>query len=700
MWEPERYELFESPLYQFEIDRREFFQVLGAGILVLGFVDSAGAQGRGGRDGNDRPQEVGAWLHIGVDGSVTGFTGKVEVGQNTRTALVQAIAEELRVPVSAVKLVMADTGRTPFDRGTSGSRSMPDMLPQLRKVAATARELLLDRAASTLGMERSQLRAGDGQITGAGKSVAYAELLKGQKLFETARISDSALTPAAEWKVLSTPVPHVNGKALVTGGHRYTSDMKLPDLLHGKVVRPPSFGATLSNVDISRAELLPGVTVVRDGNFVGVAAPDAATAEQAAAAVKPEWQTTEQPSESELFAIFKKHAEQKTDSTKGSVEEGLASAEKRLQAEYKVAYIAHAPLEPRAAMAQWDSGKLTVWTGTQQPFRVRRELASAFSIPESRVRVIVPDTGSGYGGKHSGETALEAARLARQAGKPVKVVWTREEEFTWAYFRPAGLIEVQSGFRNDGAVIAWDFHNYNSGGSGIAALYDIPHQRVHFHRTESPLRQGSYRALAATANHFAREVHMDEIAQAVGKDPLELRLQNLKDPRLRAVFERAAEAFGWGRRSSGGGRGFGMGGGFEKNGYVATFAEVTADKELKNVRVERVVTAFDCGAVVNPENLRNQIEGAVIMGLGGALTEAIHFENGRILNPRFSKYRVPRFQDVPRIETVMVDRKDLPPAGAGETPIVGVAPAIGNAIFAAVGVRLRSLPMLAASSKV
>jgi nicotinate dehydrogenase subunit B len=243
-------------------------------------------------------------------------------------------------------------------------------------------------------------------------------------------------------------------------------------------------------------------------------------------------------------------------------------------------------------------------------------------------------------------------------------------------------------------LTAWDFHNYNSGSSGIATLYDIPHQRVHFHPSQSPLRQGSYRGLAATANHFAREVHMDELAHLLGQDPLTFRLANLKDPRLRAVFERAAEAFGWCKQSSGSGRGFGFGGGFEKGGYVATFAEVSADKDLKRVRVERVVTAFECGAVVNPDCLKNQVEGGVIMGLGGALFEQLRFENGRVSNPRFSRYRVPRFADMLVMETVLVDRKDLPSAGAGETPIVGIAPALSNALWAATGKRLRSMPLL------
>ena len=306
---------------------------------------------------------------------------------------------------------------------------------------------------------------------------------------------------------------------------------------------------------------------------------------------------------------------------------------------------------------------------------------------------MMPDTGSAYGGKHTGEAAIEAARLARAAKRPVKLVWTREEEFTWAYFRPAGVIEVSSGARNDGRIVAWEFHNFNSGSAGIRTYYDIANQRIEFHASHSPLRQGSYRALAATANHFARESFMDELAHTINMDPLAFRLKNLKNERLRAVFEAAAKKFGWGRTKPAG-HGFGMGGGFEKSGNVATCAEVAVDPQWGEVKVVRVVTAFECGAIVNPDNLRNQIEGSNIMGLGGALFESIEFENGQILNGRFSSYRVPRFSDVPVLETVLLDRKDIPSAGAGECPMVGLAPAIGNAIFDATGTRLRSLPMV------
>jgi isoquinoline 1-oxidoreductase len=308
--------------------------------------------------------------------------------------------------------------------------------------------------------------------------------------------------------------------------------------------------------------------------------------------------------------------------------------------------------------------------------------------------VIVPDTGSAYGGKHTGEAAVEAARLAKAASKPVKIVWTREEEFTWAYFRPAGVIDVKSGVRKDGTLVAWQFDNYNSGPSAIRTPYNVANQRIEFHAADSPLRQGSYRGLAATANHFARETHMDELAHMLGINPLDFRLKNLSDPRLVAVFQAAANKFGWGHEKSSPTRGFGIAGGVEKGGYIATCAEVEIDRGTRDVTVKRLVAAFECGAIVNPDGLRNQVMGAAVQGLGGALFESVGFNNGKITNPHFAQYRVPRFADTPQIEVVLLDRKDLHPAGAGETPIVGTAPAVGNAIFASTGIRLRSLPLV------
>jgi nicotinate dehydrogenase subunit B len=702
--EPERYEFAARPIHAFELQRRDFFKLLGAGIAVFSVAERtpAGAQESGGARGfrgEEAPKDITSWLHIGEDGGVTAFTGKVEIGQNIRTSLAQSVADELRVPFESVRMVMGDTALTPFDMGTFGSRSTPYMTPQLRSAAWAARELLVAEASKEWSVPATGLVAGNAKVTdpASGRSLSYAALATGKTLAQNIPDADP-VTPVAEWTVAGKALPKVDGRAFVTGRHQYTTDLRPAGLMYGKVLRAPSFGATLISVDTKTAEVMPGVVVVRDGNFVGAAAPSTRAADKAIAAMRAQWKETKQPSSAELFSYLKSNVEGgeagRDQHATGSVEDGLAQAAHRLEQAYTVAYIAHAPLEPRAAVADWTDGKLTVWTGTQRPFAVRDDLVDTFRLTKDRVRVIVPDTGSAYGGKHTGDAALEAARLARAAGHPVKIVWTREEEFTWAYFRPAGVIEVKSGVSGDGTLTAWEFHNYNSGGAGIGTPYIVANQRIQFHAAHSPLRQGSYRGLAATANHFARETHMDELAHAAGMDPLEFRLKNIADSRLRDVFQAAAKSFGWPGKKQRNGQGFGMGGGIEKNGYVATCAELAVDRSSGDVRVVRVVTAFECGAIVNPDGLRNQVIGANIMGLGGALFEAVAFENGRITNPHFARYRVPRFRDVPEIEAVLLDRKDIPSAGAGETPIVGIAPAIGNAIFDATGIRLRSLPLV------
>jgi isoquinoline 1-oxidoreductase len=560
-------------------------------------------------------------------------------------------------------------------------------------------------AASRLQLPKDGLVAQDGKIvdTTWKRSLTYGELTKGERLVKTlpADLSETPVTPASRWKVAGTAVPKVDGRDFVTGAHRYASDMTRPGMLYGSVLHAPRFEATLASVDASKAEAVRGVKVVRDGDFAGLVAPDAYAARHAigALAETAKWnEPGNAPSNATIFEFFKKNAEAGSGERSeprmtGDVEQAIGGADFKLTQNYTVEYIAHAPLEPRAAVAEWTGDKVTVWTGTQRPFAVRDEVAAALRIPSDRVRVIVPDTGAAYGGKHTGDAAVEAARLAKAAGKPVKVGWTREDEFTSAYLRPGGLIEVRSGARKDGTLVAWEFHNYNSGPAAIGTPYDVANQKIQFHPVKSPLRQGSYRGLAATANHFARESHMDELAHELGMDPLAFRLKNLSDARLKAVFEAAADKFGWAKRAKAPGHGFGIAGGVEKGGYTALCAEVETDEKSKRVRIRRVVAAFECGAVVNPNGLRNQVEGAVIQGIGGALFEAIRFENGKILNPHFAQYRLPRFTDMPRIDVVLLDRKDLPSAGAGETPIVGIAPAVASGIFDATGERRRAMPL-------
>jgi len=701
--EPERYEFHAAPMHQFELARRDFFKLLGAGIAVFAIAkDALAAQetapGPKAFHSEELPKDISAWLHVGEDGTVTGFTGKAEIGQNIRTALAQTVADELRVPFESVRMVTADTALTPFDPGTFGSRTTPTITPQLRRVANAARDLLVAAAAKEWNIAPEGLVAADAKVTdpASGRSIRYAELARGKTLAQNLPAEDP-ITPATQWTIAGKAIPKVDARAFVTGGHQYTPDLRPDGLLYGKILRPPSFGATLVSCDDTAAKAMPGVVVVRDGDFVGAAAPSAHEAQSALDAIRAQWKEVPQISDKELFAYLKQNAAPNSGDRfrkqKGSVEEALDSAAHRVDATYTVAYIAHAPLEPRAAVAQWADGKLTVWTGTQRPFANRDELADIFHLPESSVRVIVPDTGSAYGGKHTSDAAIEAARLTRAAGRPVKVVWTREEEFTWAYFRPAGVIEVKSGIASGGTLTAWDFHNYHSGMSAIETPYVVANQRTEYHQVPLILRSGSYRGLAATANHFARETHMDVLARTAKMDPLEFRMKNLSDPRLRAVLESATKSFGWPRKKTQAGQGFGLACGFEKGSYVATCAEVAVDKNSGTVRVVRLTEAFECGAIVNPDGLRNQVVGAMIQGLGGALFEAIEFENGRIKNSHFASYRVPRFRDVPEIEVTLLDRKDIPSAGAGETPIMAVAPAVGNAIFDATKIRINSLPL-------
>lgn len=748
--EPERYELREAPPYRFELDRREFVGALGVGVIISLTAPAAfpqerprGRQGqRGQRGGN-----VADRLHIGVDNRITLLVGKVEVGQGARTQLAMAAAEELRVAAASIQVVMADSLLVPDDGGTSGSRTTPSTVPDVRRAAAAAREALLEAAAAQWGVERSTLELRDGRITSAaapggataGRSATLGEVVEKHLEGRLDREVDPGvpLTPVPSWKVLGTSAPKLGGEALVTGAHRYPSDITRPGMLHGVILRPPAFGATLESIDLASAKALAGVIALRDGDLVGFAAPtsfEARTAlEQARSSAR--WTERPQSSSESLFERLKETARERGGGRSGSGgrrdagDPGAAgpaggrepgAGVGSLRSEYRIAPIQHAPLEPRAAVAEWVDGQLTVWTGTQNPGRVRGQVAEALRVPIEKVRLIVPDTGGGFGGKHTGEVAIEAARLAREAGRPVSLRWTREEELTWAYFRPAGVIELEASLGPDGRVVSWEQVNYNSGGSALETPYRVAGARARFVECEAPLRQGSYRALASTANIFARESFMDELAAVAGAEPLAFRLRHLDEGRLRAVLERAASQFGWERRraetAGSRKRGLGLACGTEKGSYTAACVEVeiTTDggadagraglgaapggskgeaEGPMRYRVVEVCQAFECGALQNPANVRAQVEGCILQGLGGALREEVRFREGKVLTTSFSSYRVPRFCDVPRIEVHLVDRPDLPSVGAGETPIVAVAPAIGNALFAATGRRLRSLPL-------
>jgi isoquinoline 1-oxidoreductase len=703
--EPERYELREAPAYVFALERRDFLRVLGAmggGLLVVATLpaDADADQGRGQSRGGGAPApaELAQWLHIGESGAVTAFTGKVEMGQNVRTSLSQAIADELRVTLSSVSLVMADTDLTPYDQGTFGSRTTPTMAPQLARAAASAREMLIDLAAARWQTDRASLTAAAGRIVAAdGRALTYGELTKGQKL--AGAVSPAAAEmPRDRWRVRGTAAKKIEGAAFVTGTHEYASDITRPGLLIGRVVRSDVQGATPEAVDDSAARAMPGVTVIRDDALIGVVAPTERAAKRAAAAVQVRWRTPQgQPDSETIYEHLRRSTGSGTGAgfegggsaprVVGDVEAARRTASRVFDATYHIPYIAHVPMEPRAAVAEWQGDRVTVWCGTQRPFGVRADVAQALRLSAEQVRVIVPDVGGAYGGKQTSEHAIEAARLAKAAGRPVKLVYTRAEEFNVAYLRPAGVIDVRAAVDAAGQLTLWEFDNWNSGSSGIQTPYRVANQRVVFHSSDSPFRQGSYRGLAATANNYVREMHMDAVARALGADAVEFRLRHLDTDRLRAVLSVAADKAGWPAAASAT-RALGIACGTEKGSFTATAAAVS--RTATGFAIDRLVVVFECGAIVNPDGLRNQVEGAVVQGLGGALFEKIEFAGGRLLNGTMAQYRVPRFKDIPPIEIVTIDRRDLPSAGAGETPIIGVAPAIGSAVraFGPVAARL------------
>ena len=581
----------------------------------------------------------------------------------------------------------------------------PRTVPAVRHGAAAVRELLLSFAAQQWKVERNavQMREGKAFDAAGRRSLGYADLAASADsgaLLDQSVPSDVELTPVKEWKVLGVAAIRPNARDIVTGVHKYPSDFARPGMLYGKILRAPAYEAKLISVDLAPAKAMKGVVVVRDDQFVGVAAPTSSQAEAALDEISKtaKWgEAPSQPSSRELFDHLQKQADSGARKNPFAGELSGATVVKQT---YHVPNIQHAPLEPRAAVAEWNDGELTVWTGSQNPFGVRGELSRAFHLASEDVRVVIPDFGGGFGGKHTGECAIEAARLAREADKPVSLRWSREEEFTWAYFRPAGVIEAEASLDAKGNIATWHFININSGGQAVDTPYEVGKRNCHHVPSSPVLRHGSYRALAATANNFAREAFMDEVAAVAAMDPLEFRLKHLQNTRLRAVLQKAAGEFDWPAQAKKKNPdiGVGLACGTEKGSYVAACAEVHLDRKTNQIKVARVCQAFECGKILNPANLLSQVQGCIVMGLGAALREEMRFENGRITNASFGSYRVPRYDDVPELEIHLMDRPDLPSAGAGETPIIAIAPAVANAVFLATGSRVHTLPIRFAGS--
>jgi nicotinate dehydrogenase subunit B len=700
----------------FPVDRRDFVRLTATGLLVMLAIDPKGAAGQEtarlptGRMG--ATTDPNAYLHVGSDGKVTCFSGKIEMGQGISTSLPQLLAEELDVTVDAVEIVMGDTDLCPYDMGTFGSLSIRMFGPVLRQGAADARAILLKMAADRLQVpvERLVVKAGTvSDRTDPKKSVTYGQLTEGKRI-ERKVEGKVPLKPASGYAVVGKSAPRRDGRDKVTGAAKYAGDVVPPGgALHARILRPPSHGAEMSAVDVSAAEKAPGVKVVRDGDMVAVLHAHWDEADKALALVKATW-TRHDPAvdDTTMYDHF-----QKTAGPAATVAEGgnLAEGEKLVgdvvEGTYYDSYVAHAPMEPHAAVAAMTDGKLTVWAGTQTPFPVKSQLMQALKLPADKVRVITPYVGGGFGGKSASRQAVEAGRLAMLTGKPVRVQWSRQEEFFYDTFRPASLVKIRSGLDPAKKTIGlWDYKVYCAGERGAAQFYTVPNHRTAWTGGWSgnsgalhPFAVGAWRAPGASSNAFARESHVDVLAAKAGIDPVEFRLKNLSDPRMLGVLNAAAKKFGWVPKPLPSKRGYGVALGVDADTYVALILEVKVDRATGGVQVLRVVCAQDMGLVVNPEGTLQQIEGCIMMALGYTLSEEVHFKGGDVLDRSFGGYEIPRFSWLPKIEAVVLNNPNEPSHGGGEPALVPLGAAVANAIFDATGVRLTRMPMTPARVK-
>jgi len=689
------------------LDRRGFVKALGGGILILVSAPALGCSAEAQR-GPQYPSDINAYLHIAADGKVTLFSGKIEMGQGIMTSLAQEAAEELGAPLDAFTVVAGDTASCPWDAGTWGSMSTRFFGPAVRAAAAQARLVLTDLAAQRLGVSRGALTVENGVVYVAadrGRHVSFGELARGRAITHTVG-EQAVLRAVSQFTVMGTSPQRLDGRAKVTGAATYAGDIRRPGMLYARIVRPPVHGATPRRLDTSAAEAMPGVTAVNHDGLVAVLARDPETAAKALAAVQAEWDVPAATVNADTIYdhLVSAAPGSETVQAAGDLDAGAAASTRTVDATYYNAYVAHAPMEPHTAVAEWKDGQVTIWASTQSPFGHQAQVARAFHLPTASVRVITPFVGGGFGGKGSGAQVVEAARLAQAAGKPVMVAWTREEEFFYDTYRPAAVMKVRSGVDAAGNVKLWDYAVYAAGSRGAEVIYDVPNVRVRAFGEQSdtrsteayhPFATGPWRAPGANSNRFAAEQQMDAMAAAAGMDPLEFRLKNTKDPRLAGVLRAAAQAYGWQPRAfpakSGSGRGLACG--VDVGTYVVHIADVTVDRATGAVKVTRVVCAQDMGVVVNPDGAKMQTEGAIAMGLGYALSEGLRFDGGRIEDTNFDTYAFTRFSWVPPIEVTLVRNDEPGTQGGGEPGVINMGAVVANAIFDAVGARVYYLPM-------
>ncbi|MCL4522353.1 MAG: molybdopterin-dependent oxidoreductase [Acidobacteria bacterium] len=694
----------EIPAPRLALDRREFMKLIGGGIFIFfstGDLQLLNAQGQR----REYPTDFNAYLRIDESGRVTVFSGKIEMGQGVMTSLAQMAAEELGVSLESIEMVMGDTQLCPWDMGTFGSMSTRFFGPVLRGAAAEAKAVLLELASEQLKAPKEALHVDNGVVFLASDKdtrVTFGQLAKGKKI-ERRLTGKPPLRSISQFTLSGKSVRRLDALAKVTGEAKFAGDMRMPGMLYARIVRPPAHGATLKSVDTSAAEKIPGVTVINQDGLIAVLHADLEEAARALVAVKADFEISVSTVDTDtifdhLLQVAPPPQERER---KGELAEGEKASAALFEHRYENGYGAHAPMETHTALASVEGGKATVWTSTQTPFPNQQQIAQALGFPLENVRVITPYVGGGFGGKSSaGLQAVEAARLSKFSGKPVQVTWTRAEEFFYDTFRPAAVVKIKSGVDSAGRISLWDYHVYFAGARSSEQFYDVPHNLIRAYgqwgrdtTRAHPFATGPWRAPGANINVFARESQIDIMAAKAKTDPLEFRLNNTSDKRMRSVLEAAAEKFGWKKAAIPSGRGFGIACGIDAGTYIALIAEVKVDKTAGSIQVKRIVCAQDMGQVINPDGAKMQMEGCITMGLGYALSEIVRFKGGEVMDRNFNTYELPRFSWLPEIECVLVKNDELTPQGGGEPAIIGVGAAIANAIFDATGARLFQMPM-------
>jgi CO/xanthine dehydrogenase Mo-binding subunit len=722
------------------LTRRDFSAGLGSIVVAFSLdhraaVAQAPAQLPGSLRNNPR---LDAWLRINADGTATVFTGKVELGQGILTALKQIAAEELDLPLERLTMISGDTARTPNEGQTAGSLSVQDSGTALRMAGAEARAILIDLAAKRLGVAADTLSVADGTISAAdGRKVTYGELAAEADLKREAT-AKVAPKPPARHRIVGKSIPRLDIPAKVTGGPAFVQDMRLPGMVHGRIVRPPRYGSSLESFDEAAVKALPGViAVVRDGSFLGVVAEreEQAIKARTALAKSAKWKLgPELPDPAHIHAHLKTLAS--TDSVIGVKQAAVPPGARVLQATYTKPYLAHASIGPSAALAELKDGKLTVWTHSQGVFPLRAELVGTLKMQPGDVRCIHVEGSGCYGHNAADDVALDAALLARGVpGRPVRLQWMRDDEFAWEPYGAAMVMEAKAALGPDGRIADWQYELWSNthsmrpqstkGANVLAAwyladaqqhgppqgipqpagggdrnsipLYDFPSQRVlHHFIPEMPIRVSALRTLGAYANVFAVESFMDELAAAAGADPVAFRLAHLKDARARAVIEAVAKKAGWKEGEKGDGtRGRGIGFAKYKNlaCYVAVVAEVEVDRATGTVRVPHAYAAADAGLVINPDGLINQMQGGIVQSASWTLKEQVRFDTNGILSRDWASYPIVTMLDAPKVEVELINRPEERPLGAGEGAQGPAVAAIANAFANATQKRIRDLPL-------